>query len=325
MSDADRTAAHRAVGSSADRVRLAAHLDHELATARIAWEAAVLRADDAVVRGDDVGAYRALDDQRAVLAGLEGAVARVVADAVTTRETSIAPGVVPEREAAVPPDGSVPTGSPSDDGGRVGRWLERAPALLGAAAAAVLAVAVVTLDPVVLDHVPAGGARTGVVDPSPAVDARLHDDARRPGTAPTDRPLRLPAFEPMGPLDEAGDGPPPGAASPGDGPDPGRTAEDEPPSPGPGEPPVEPREGDDGAGPDGDVPDEVPEVDDPDDASTTDDEGDEPIAPPEAPAPGHVDDAPVPPGLGLPSGAPGEPDDTAGLPEALTDALPSGP
>jgi hypothetical protein len=138
------------------RPRFAAELHDQLASSRLAWEAALLRSDAALAAGDPAEIEAALEEQRAVLAELERRVLGSVA-AIAAPDGS-APGggtshPAPSSEGGatpVEPDGARPDGA-RPDGARRER---RAPALSGAFAGLALVAGLWSIGPTVSTGAP---------------------------------------------------------------------------------------------------------------------------------------------------------------------------
>jgi hypothetical protein len=72
--------------SAEARVRLAGELHEQLASSRLAWDAALLRSDAALATGDAAEVQAALDDHRLLLGALEERLGAVVAGATAARD-----------------------------------------------------------------------------------------------------------------------------------------------------------------------------------------------------------------------------------------------
>jgi hypothetical protein len=120
--------------------RFALELHHELASSRLAWDAALLRSDEALASGDQEAVDAAIDDHRLLLAALEDRVSAVVATATDGSRTGLpAPAAAPSTPAG--------TASAAATGQPLPAWRRGVASLLGAAAAVslVASVAVGTL------------------------------------------------------------------------------------------------------------------------------------------------------------------------------------
>lgn len=169
--------------------RLAVSLRDQIDGSKLAWEAALLRGDAAIADGDAREVEAALAEQRAILVALEARLGEVVASATVERE---AEHVV----TAVPPP-------PRRDPLR-----RRLPAVLGSAAAALVAFTVATLGgvPGVPDVAPVSEATTSSSEVRPhSTTAWRHVDPPMTGTggAVFEGPASasLPAFEGSVPAD----------------------------------------------------------------------------------------------------------------------------
>jgi hypothetical protein len=147
--------------------RFALELHHELASSRLAWDAALLRSDEAFASGDQEAVDTAIDDHRLLLAALEDRVSAVLESATDgSRTGSPALGAAPSTpEEPAPTAPAVRPPLPA--------WRRGVASLLGAAAAVSLAAAVAVGTLPALDEAsttPAAATRT-VHGPGP-VDLR---------------------------------------------------------------------------------------------------------------------------------------------------------
>jgi hypothetical protein len=181
--------------------RLAAGLRDQIDGSKLAWEAALLRGDAAISSGDAHEVEAALAEQRAILVTLETRLGEVVASATAEREAEHVITAVPDRPRRRP--------------------LRHVPAVLGSAAAALVAFAVVTFTgaPGVPDVASVAEAITSAGDvwPAPAGEQR---DAP-PVTGPQEAAFAPPVstvvpFEGSVPADASTAAPP--APTDGDGP-----------------------------------------------------------------------------------------------------------
>lgn len=83
-------------------VRLADELHEQLASSRLAWEAALLRSDAALATGDAAEVQAALDDHRSLLGALEERLGAVVAGATAVRDVEDAVQGQPPAEPLEP-------------------------------------------------------------------------------------------------------------------------------------------------------------------------------------------------------------------------------
>jgi hypothetical protein len=161
--------------SAEARARLAAELHEQLASSRLAWDAALLRSDAAIAAGDQAEARAALDDHRLLLGVLQERLGEVVAAASVAREAehvvraSAAAHPAERREVAGDPVRAAVHGSgdadpghehPSGQGARRGTS-----ALLSATAALLLVTGFVNGDLLA----GTGGAFAGSTTPSPTI------------------------------------------------------------------------------------------------------------------------------------------------------------
>lgn len=116
------------------RARLADELHEQLASSRLAWEAALLRSDAALAEGDAAEVQAALDEHRLLLGALEERLGALVAGATADRDLQ-APS--PDPAPAALPRATSERASPARRG---------ASALLGAAAAVLLVAGVLATD-----------------------------------------------------------------------------------------------------------------------------------------------------------------------------------
>jgi hypothetical protein len=163
------------------RVRLAGDLRDQLASSRLAWEAALLRSDAALASGDPAEVQAALDDHRSLLDEFEERLGAVVAGATTARDLEVP---APDHAPAEPP----PTGERSSPARR------GAVALLGTAAAVLLV---------------AGALASELPLEADLLNART--EAPEVESAPPDRPASAGPGEEAPPRDPGSDRvPPPG-------------------------------------------------------------------------------------------------------------------
>lgn len=166
--------------SPASCARFAVDLHHELASARLAWDAALLRSDAAVASGDATEVAAAIEDHRLLLTSLQDQVGSLLEDAAGDR----APTPAGTAEAAGAPEGPRDHRSPSA--------IRRGTAsLLGAAAAAALVTGLTVGAMPRLDDGPRSLAAHGATDPVASTDApALGEDvvAAADTVAPTGAP-----------------------------------------------------------------------------------------------------------------------------------------
>lgn len=166
--------------SPASCARFAVDLHHELASARLAWDAALLRSDAAVASGDATEVAAAIEDHRLLLTSLQDQVGSLLEDAAGDR----APTPAGTAEAAGAPEGPRDHRSPSA--------IRRGTAsLLGAAAAAALVTGLTVGAMPRLDDGPRSLAAHGATDPVASTEApALEEDvvAAAEAVAPTGAP-----------------------------------------------------------------------------------------------------------------------------------------